>query len=396
VNVDEVASQAVGWRRYLHAHPALSFCEHETARFVGETLASFGGLEIDRPTPTSVVARLRSGRPGPTLAFRADIDALPIQEESGVDFASEGEGVMHACGHDGHTAIVLAVARLLVARRAELRGEIRFLFQHAEELPPGGAVELVAAGAVDGVDAVLGCHLISTLEAGKVAVLDGACTASADTFSVTIQGRGGHAAFPHKSVDPIAVSAQAITNLQHIVSRNTSPLDRIVVSVTRIAGGSADNVIPETTEFGGTVRAHRQEAREQTRELIARVLHGVTAAHGASHELDYLDGYAPVVNDPQLAAIVREAAGTERAVEFEPLMAGDDFSAYLRVAPGCFFFVGAGNDRAFPHHHPRFTIDERALPVGIETFTKAAMRLLTTDANLNERSSEPTGRQSSG
>jgi amidohydrolase len=207
VNVDEVASQAVAWRRYLHAHPELSFREHETARFVRETLASFGGLEIDRPTPTSVVARLQSGRPGPTLALRADIDALPIQEESGVDFASEGEGVMHACGHDGHTAILLAVARLLIARRAELTGEIRFLFQHAEELPPGGAAELVAAGAVDGVDAMLGCHLISTLEGGKVAVLDGACTASADTFSVTIQGRGGHAAFPHKSVDPIAVSA---------------------------------------------------------------------------------------------------------------------------------------------------------------------------------------------
>jgi amidohydrolase len=395
VNVDEVASQAVAWRRYLHAHPELSFREHETAHFVRATLASLGPLEIDRPTPTSVVARLRSGRPGPTLALRADIDALPIQEESGVDFASEREGVMHACGHDGHTAILLAVARLLVARRTEFTGEIRFLFQHAEELPPGGAAELVGAGAVDGVDAMLGCHLISTLEVGTVAVLDGGCTASADTFSVKIHGRGGHAGYPHKSVDPIAVSAQAITNLQHVVSRNTSPLDRIVVSVTRIAGGSADNVIPEATEFGGTVRAYRHEAREHTRELIARVLHGVTAAHGANYELDYVEGYAPVVNDPRLAAIVREAAGADRAVEFEPLMAGDDFSAYLRVAPGCFFFVGAGNDRAFPHHHPRFTIDERALPVGIETFTNAALRLLTTDANANKRSSELTGRQSS-
>jgi amidohydrolase len=376
VDVSEGAADAIAWRRHLHAHPELSFREHETARFVRETLASFGGLEIDRPTPTSVVARLRSGRPGPTLALRADIDALPIQEESGVDFASETDGVMHACGHDGHTAMLLAVAHALVARRAELTGEIRFLFQHAEELPPGGAAELVAAGVLDDVDAVLGGHLISTFEVGKVAVVDGACTASADTFTVRIHGRGGHAAFPHKAVDPIAVAAQAISNLQHVVSRATSPSDRVVVSVTRIAGGSADNVIPETTEFGGTVRTYRQVVREHTRETIARVLNGVTTAHGASYELDYMEGYAPVVNDPRLAAIVREAAGPERAADLEPLMAGDDFSAYLRIAPGCFFFIGAGNDRAFPHHHPRFTIDERALRVGIETFTGAALRFL--------------------
>jgi amidohydrolase len=380
VNIDEVSADAVAWRRHLHAHPELSFHEHETARFIRELLASFGGLEIETPTATSVVARLRSGRRGPTLALRADIDALPIQEESGVDFASRTEGVMHACGHDGHTAMLLAVARLLLANRAELKGEILFLFQHAEEVPPGGAAELVAAGALEGVDAVVGCHLESTLEVGKVAALDGACAAAADTFSVRIHGRGGHAAFPHETVDPIAVSAQAINNLQHIVARDTSPLDNVVVSVTRIAGGTADNVIPETIEFGGTARSYREQTRKRTRETIARVLNGVTAAHGATYELDYVDGYAPVVNDPQLAAIVREAAGFDRVVEREPVMAGDDFSAYLGVAPGCFFFLGAGDERAFPHHHPRFTIDERALPIGIETFTRTALRLLGDDA----------------
>lgn len=380
MNIDEVAADAVVWRRHLHAYPELSFREFETARFIGETLASFAGLDIERPTATSVVARLRSGRPGPTLALRADIDALPIQEQSGVEFASRNEGVMHACGHDGHTAMLLAVARLLGARRSELSGEVRFLFQHAEEVPPGGAAELVASGALEGVDAVVGCHLRSTLELGKVAVLDGACTAAADTFSVRIHGRGGHAAFPHKTVDPIAVSAQAISNLQHIVARNTSPLDRIVLSVTRITAGSADNIIPETSEFGGTVRSYRQEAREQTRETIARVLNGVTAAHDATYELDYVDGYAPVVNDPHLAAIVREAAGADRVVETDPVMAGEDFSAYLCVAPGCFFFLGAGDEHSVSHHHPRFTIDERALPVGIETFTRTALRVLADEA----------------
>jgi amidohydrolase len=376
VDVSEVAADSIAWRRHLHAHPELSFREHETARFVRDTLASFGGLEIECPTPTSVVARLRCGQPGHTLALRADMDGLPIQEESGVEFSSQTNGAMHACGHDGHTAMLLAVARLLVARRAELGGEVRFLFQHAEELPPGGAAELVAAGALDGVEAVVGCHLISTLEVGKVAALDGPCTAAADTFSVTIHGQGGHAAFPHTTVDPIAVGAQAISNLQHVVSRNTPPLDSIVVSVTRIAGGTADNVIPESIQFGGTVRTYRQEVRERTRETIARILRGVTGAHGATCEFDYAVGYDPVINDPRLAGIVREVAGADRVVECDPLMAGDDFSAYLRVAPGCFFFVGAGDDTALPHHHPRFTIDERALPVGIETLARTVVRFL--------------------
>jgi amidohydrolase len=376
VDVRDVVADAIAWRRHLHAHPELSFSEHETARFVRETLESFGGLEIASPTPTSVVARLQCGGPGRKLALRADLDALPIREESGVEFASQTDGAMHACGHDGHTAMLLAVARVLVARRAEMRGEIRFVFQHAEELPPGGAAELVAAGALDGVDSVVGCHLISTLDVGKVAALDGPCTAAADTFSVTIHGRGGHAGFPHQTVDPIVVAAQAITNLQHVVSRTTAPLDKVVLSITRIHGGGADNVIPESIGFGGTVRTYRDDVRERTRQTIGRILSGVSAAHDATCDFDYAEGYDAVVNDPQLASIVREAAGAERVEDLDPLMAGDDFSAYLRVAPGCFFFVGAGDASAFPHHHPAFRVDERALPIGIETLTGTAVRLL--------------------
>ena len=288
---------------------------------------------------------------------------------------------MHACGHDGHTAALLAVARELVSRRSNLAGEARFLFQHAEELPPGGAAELVAAGALDGVDAVIGAHLVSTLDVGKIGVIDGPCTAAADTFAATIDGRGGHAAYPHESVDPIAIAAQAISNLQHIVSRNTSPLDNAVVSVTRISGGTADNIIPEAVEIGGTVRTYRQEVREAAQTGIERVLAGVTAAHGATYTFEYTMGYDPVVNDPEIAAIVREAADTDRLVDFEPLMAGEDFSAYLRAAPGCFFFVGAGHEGAYPHHHPRFVIDEAALPVLIETMTGAAMSFLTVAEN---------------
>jgi amidohydrolase len=370
-------ADAIAWRRHLHANPELGFQEHETSRFVREKLKSFGGLELSRPTPTSVVARLQGGGPGRTLALRADMDALPIQEETGLEFASRRAGVMHACGHDGHTAALLAVARGLVERRAEVAGEVRFVFQHAEELPPGGAAELVAAGALDGVDAVLGAHLISTLEAGRVGVLDGHVSAAADVFSARILGRGGHAAFPHLLVDPIPIAAQAISSLQQIVSRNTKPVDSAVVSVTRVHGGTADNVIPEAVELGGTVRTYRREVREQTRAAMERILAGVTSAHDGGYELEYELGYDSVVNDPDLAALVREAAGADRLIEIEPLMAGDDFSAYLRAAPGCFVLVGAGSEGAFPHHHPRFTIDdEAALPVVIDTMTRAALSYL--------------------
>jgi amidohydrolase len=375
VNVAEVIDDAIAWRRHLHAHPELSFQERETAAFVRERLQSFEQLDVASPTPTSVVATLRGGRPGRTLALRADMDALPIQEESGVGFASQNDGAMHACGHDGHTAMLLATAQLLTAMRDELPGEVRLVFQHAEELPPGGAAEIVSSGALDGVDAMIGCHLVSTMEVGKVAALEGACTAAADTFSVRIEGRGGHAAFPHTAVDPIAAAAQAISSVQQIVSRETPPHESVVVSVTRIAGGTADNVIPGSVELGGTVRTYNEELRLRTRDAMERILGGVASAHGATSTFTYVEGYRSVVNDPALTALVRQVAG-ERLVDWTPQMAGEDFSAYLRLAPGCFFFVGAGGDGAFPHHHPRFTIDEGALPIGIETLTQTALRFL--------------------
>ena len=377
MHVSGEAADAIGWLRHLHAYPELSFREHETARFVRETLASFDGVEIEQPTETSVIGRIRGARPGRTIALRSELDALPIQETSDAEFASRNNGVMHACGHDGHAAMLLAVGRLLSARRAQLAGEVRLIFQHAEEQPPGGAVELVAAGVLDGVDAFVACHLLATTDVGKVAALDGYCTAGADTFSVTIQGNGGHAAFPHQTVDPVVIAAQAIANLQHVVSRATPPLENVVLSVTRIAGGVADNVIPSTVEFGGTVRIFSEEARERTQAAMQRILDGVTAAHGANCEFNYVRGFDPVRNDPRLAALVRAAAGPDRVIEMPPIMAGDDFSAYLQGRPGCLFFVGCGSRDAFPNHHPGFTIDERALPVGMEMLMQIALRYLS-------------------
>jgi amidohydrolase len=379
----ELEAQAIAWRRYLHARPELSFEEVETSQFVADTLSSLDALELERPTPTSVVAHLRGARPGKTLALRADMDALPVQEETELEFASTRPGVMHACGHDGHTAMLLATATLLMGRRDELSGEVRFVFQHAEEKPPGGARELVAAGVMEGVDLVVGAHLISRLEIGKVGVGAGPRMACGDTFAIEVTGSAGHAAFPHTSIDPVAVAAEIVVNLQQIVSRETNPLEAVVVSVTRIAGGSADNVIPGRVELGGTVRTFSQKSRERTRGAMERIVRGVTEAHRATGRLNYLEGYAPVINDPAAVALVAAAAaaelGSEAVVEQEPIMAGEDFSAYQQVVPGVFFTVGAMNEAigaCYPHHHSRFAIDESALRNGIAVLTRTALDYL--------------------
>ena len=376
----ELEQEAIAWRRHLHAHPELSFEEVETSRFVEETLRSFDGLELERPAATSVVATLRGSRPGRVLALRADIDALPIQEESGLEFASTRPGVMHACGHDGHTAMLLGAAKALCARRDELSGEIRFVFQHAEEKLPGGARQLVDAGVMDGVQLVVGAHLASMKDVGKVGCPVGPMAAAADTFSAEIRGRGGHAAAPHRAVDPIAVAAQVITNAQHLVSRTVDPIESAVVSITRIHAGTADNIIPEAVELGGTVRTFDAEVRAGVREGLERVFRGVTEAHGATYTFDYEEGYAAVINDEAAAATVLAAAraelGDDAIMDTEPIMGGEDFSAYLAKAPGAFFWVGAGSEDAVPHHHPRFTIDEAAFRSGIAVFVRTALDYL--------------------
>jgi amidohydrolase len=372
-----VTDQVVAWRRHLHRHPEPSYEERETARFVAETLEGFGGLEVTRPSDTSVVAHLRTGRPGRTLALRADIDALPIHEESGVEFASERDGVMHACGHDGHTAMLLGAAQELAGRAGELSGELRLLFQPAEERPPGGAVELVRAGALDGVDLVVGCHLWTPLPVGRVAAWDGPAMAAADFFTLAITGAGGHAALPHTTIDTVAVGAQVVTNLQHVVARRTDPLHSAVLSVSTFHAGDAANVLPGRAELAGTVRTFDPELRARMPELLEDVVRGITQAHGAGYELDYVMGYAPVVNDAGVTATVRDALGDVTAMA--PIMGGDDFSAYLAEAPGCYFFVGAGSEEAgatYPHHHPRFRIDERALAVGTRAHVRTALRIL--------------------
>lgn len=382
--VKEIEQQVIEWRRYLHRHPELSFEEVKTSQFVYDTLQSFGNLEIMRPTKTSVMARLIGDLPGKTLAIRADMDALAIQELNDFDFASETDGVMHACGHDGHTAILLGAAHILTLMKKDVAGEIRFLFQHAEELHPGGAQEMVKAGVMEGVDHVIGLHLMSPIETGIIAIGNGAMTANSDTFHISIHGQGGHASEPEKTIDPIAIGVEVVSNLQQIISRKIGVNEKAVLSVTKFNGGTANNIIPSTVQITGSLRTIDEHTREKVKQLIENICHGISHAHGATSEVDYRYGYDAVINDPiitgQISAMAEELFGQPYVHQFPPgtLMGSEDFSAFSNVVPGCFIGLGAGNKEKgiiHPHHHPEFTIDESALIRGVALFVQAGMTL---------------------
>jgi amidohydrolase len=380
--LDSVADDVIQWRRHLHKHPELSFQEEKTAQFVYDRLQSFGNLELSRPTKTSVVARLVGAQPGPVIGLRADMDALAIQEENDFPFASAVPGVMHACGHDGHTAMLLGAANVLSRLQDQIRGEVRFIFQHAEEMHPGGAREMVEAGVAEGVDAMLAIHLMSSVPVGKIGLAYGPVTANSDRFDITIQGRGGHASTPHSAIDPVAIGAQVIANLQQIVSRNTDPLEQLVISVTNFHGGTgAYNVIPDKAELRGSVRSFSQAVREAAVKRMEQIVKGITEAHGAAYSFDYRYGYASVVNDEQVTRAVEELIveewGEQALLRMPPMMGGEDFSAFAARVPSCYICLGAGNAEkgiVYPHHHPRFTVDEDALRDGVALFVRGALK----------------------
>lgn len=381
--VEEVREQVISWRRHLHQNPELSFQEEKTSQYVYELLESFGNLELSRPTKTSVVARLIGSQPGKVLGIRADIDALPIQEENQVPYASNTPGVMHACGHDGHTAMLLGAAKILSRFKDRIKGEVRFIFQHAEELPPGGAAEIVRTGAADGMDMIIGIHLASYMPVGKFGVRYGALTSSTDRFDITIKGKGGHSSQPESAVDPIVIGAHVITHLQQIVSRNVSALDKVVISVTMLNAGTAYNIIPDTLTLTGSARCFDAKIRENIPVWIERIVKGVTEAHGATYDFAYSHGYTSVVNDKDVTKLmedtIRQRWGEDEILYIDPLMPGEDFSAYLEKAPGCFIQLGAGNEEkglTYPHHHPRFDFDEESLVRGVELFVRAAHKVV--------------------
>ena len=372
-------------RRDLHRHPELGFQEHRTAGIVAERLRAVGYEVKTGVAETGVVGTLRGGAgEGLTLLLRADMDALPIEEECAHDFISTHAGVMHACGHDAHVAIGLAVAERLARTRGEWGGTVRYVFQPAEE-GGGGALRRVEEGVLEGVDAALGLHVWLGMESGVVGVVPGPFMASAGSFEITLRGRGGHGALPHETIDAVMVGSQVVVALQSIVSRNVSPLDSAVVSVGTFQAGTAQNVIADTARLTGTVRAFDVDACAELPRRIERVVAGVCSALGAEYSFDYVQDTPPTINDPALAEAVRlaaeEAIGAER-VRTDPdvrTMASEDFGEFLLRVPGCYFFVGARNEArgaVHPHHSPRFDLCEDALRVAVDVLERAARRVL--------------------
>ncbi len=377
--IQSLQPQLVTWRRRLHQRPELGFKEHLTAQFV---IAKLEAWQIDyqaKIAETGIVATISGTTPGPVLAIRADMDALPIQEENQVEYRSQHDGVMHACGHDGHTAIALGIANYLSQHRDCFRGTVKIIFQPAEE-GPGGAKPMIEAGVLQNpqVDAMIGLHLWNVLPLGTVGVRSGPFMAAAELFECKILGKGGHGAIPQQTIDSIVVAAQVVNALQTIVARNVDPLDTAVVSVGKFHAGSAKNAIADVAELGGTVRYFNPVLGEFLPQRIEQILAGICQAHGASYELDYQKLYPPVVNNAEIAQLVRSAA--EAVIETPAgvvpecqTMAAEDMSFFLQAVPGCYFFLGSANsakDLAYPHHHPRFDFDETALSIGVEIFAR--------------------------
>ncbi len=371
-------------RRELHASPELSFKEDETARYIAERLDA---LRVDKLTQgvggTGVVAEIRGERPGRSVLVRADMDGLPLMETADVPFRSTRAGVMHACGHDVHMAIALELARWLADRRHDLPGMVRFAFQPAEE-QAGGAKAMIDAGVLTGIDRVVGLHVWSQLPTGQVAVPHGLVMASADMFTVTIRGKGGHGAQPHLTIDAVVIAAEVVTALQTLVSRETSPVAPVVITLGSVHGGTAANIVAGEVVIQGTLRTFDADLRRLLLTRIAQVAEGLAGAMRGSSEFHHDSGTPPVVNDPAMATLVREAAmgvvGPDAVVPLEPLMVGEDFAYFLEARPGCFFLLGgAPEGPPVVHHTPEFRIDERCLPIGFQVMTAAVLRLLQPD-----------------
>jgi amidohydrolase len=386
-DIDEIMPGVIADRRYLHTIPELGLNLPKTAAYVLERLKAIGVEEIKAGIAVSgITAMIHGTKPGAAKValIRADMDALPIVEENAVEYVSTHPGKMHACGHDAHTAMLLGIATLLMERRDHFSGSVKLLFQPGEE-DPGGAEPMIKEGVLENphVDAVFGMHVGQALPAGKIAYAPGPALASADSATIIIQGKGGHGASPHQTVDPIVISAHLVLALQTIVSRNVDPVDTALVTVGMIGAGEASNVIPDTAELRLTIRAFKQETREFLERRIREITTSVVDAFGASASIDYECGYPPTVNDPEFTALVQEVAtevvGEANAVLSPPRMGAEDFSYFLEQRPGSFFFVGTRNESkglTGNHHHPRFDIDEEGLSYGIETMTRVVLRYL--------------------
>ncbi len=377
--------QLVAWRRRLHQYPELSFEERETSAMVAGVLRELG-LQVRRGIGgTGVVGVLAGAGEGPGVALRADMDALPLQEDTGEEFASRYPGRMHGCGHDAHMTVVLGAAALLAERRRELPGPVVFIFQPGEELPPGGASRMLAAGVLEDppVKAAFGLHVTAYLPVGTVGVRSGAIMASADNFTIKIKGRTSHGASPHLGADAIVAAAQAVLALQTIVSRHLDPVQPAVLTVGTINGGDKENIVAGEVTLTGTTRALNNVMRQQLEKGMRQVLAGVAAASGTEIDLDYLWGYPPLINNAGLTELFRRVAGEilgpDKVLELaNPSMGAEDFARYAEKVPAVYFNLGAAIPGAEPNpwHHPRFNINEDCLPAGAALLAALALRTL--------------------
>ncbi|MCH7320509.1 amidohydrolase [Solibacillus sp. MA9] len=375
-------------RRYLHEYPEISHEEVQTPTYIAKFYRELG-LEVrEHVGGRGVVATLRGARPGKTVALRADFDGLAIQELNEVPYKSKNDGVMHACGHDGHTATLLVLAKALTEMHEHLVGSVVFIHQHAEEVAPGGAKAMIEDGCLEGVDVIFGTHLWAPTPLGEILVRDGAIMAAADRFEIIIQGKGGHGAEPQHSVDAIVVGAHFVTQLQTLISRRIAPLHSAVVTVGHFEAINPFNVIADTVKIQGTVRAFDEVVRQQIKQEIETLLKATCLGMHASYEFDYFDGYPPVINHVQETQYIQNIAGqiptVEQVTVCPPFMIGEDFGYYMQHVPGTFFFTGAKNpawETVYPHHHAKFDFDERAMLIAAQVLGAATWSFLTSENN---------------
>jgi amidohydrolase len=384
-----IGERIIELRREFHQHPELAFREFNTAKKVEKILRDLGLETRMLVNGTGVRGLLHGRKAGKTIALRADMDALPIQEEAEVPYRSTNPGVMHACGHDAHTAMILGAATLLAEQRKEFDGNVVFLFQPAEEIGEG-ARKMVEEGALDGVDGILGIHVSSSFDSGTFHYRCGSTMAAGDFFEVKITGKGGHGGMPHHAVDPIAIAANAINALQTIVSREIDPIESAVVSICKIEGGSgAYNIIPDSVTFGGTIRSLNPELRAYLPKRMKEILDGVVRAMRGRYDFNLMERFPVTINDHRMTTFAAKVAtnlmGKESVFEMKPLMGSEDFSYYLQKIPGSFVYLGVKNEKkglVYPHHHPRFDIDEEVLPTGTALHVAVALDYLNEESPI--------------
>jgi amidohydrolase len=385
VDIDqELRQQMIAWRRDFHMHPELGFQEQRSSRIIADKLEALGYQVQTGVARTGVVGLLEGSKPGPVIMVRFDMDALPITEENKTDYVSRTPGLMHACGHDAHMAMGLGVATLMAQRQAEIGGTLKLVFQPGEE-GMNGAEVMVKEGVLENPrpDVFLATHVWNEMPTGMIDITPGAIMAAAEKWTCTIRGEGGHGAVPHQATDPIVATAQVITALQTIVSRNTNPLETAVVTVGSVHGGDAFNVIPPMVELNGTVRTYSPLVREMVLRRMHEIVEGVAAACGARAELEIERLTPAVINDAEIAQVVRAAAevviGPDNISSGERTMGSEDAAFFMEEIPGCYFFLGSANaERGLnaPHHNPRFDFDEAALAIGVAVIMRTLAHYL--------------------